>query len=467
MKKQVNFIIFVLIIMLLLSSCQSVYEMPVVTTGPAEGFEIDPDQEYYTMGYPYRGGDTANGLLYEGCWIFIEERPTIGQIGTKSQSGVIVPVYGETTVKRVVKYNPVTGTISSPCLSPSCNHSPGSDCPMLFPYIEEIKHNFSFRGIFGDWLVIWTNISDDEFQMIYQETIYNLKTGEVRQVFNDELGSEVLVRWSNGSYYDGKYYRIKKVLDYSGTGYKPGQEGESIRNYTPFTRQFLYEYDFDSDSNKELFEIPTGYNLGKVSNERIYFANDLEEYISFNKDGTDKRREKAMDGMGVSNLVGTYTINRKTNGYDVHDLKSGEQKEVIFDISLKGKVCVTEKGILASHQTKYDEWKNFSAKEYREKNPGASTKEVNAAAKKTLADGTAQIWLCGYMGEDPHVIFELKNAMIETIAAQGDYIFALLNRYDPETGEEISNGRAVINIKTGEISEIPYLDIVVPDEYLN
>lgn len=471
MKKQIRILLLVMVLCVLFTSCQSVYEAPVVTTGAPEGFELDPNQEYYTTGYPYRSGSVYDGLLYEGCLFYIEECPTIGQVGEKIIGGVSYPTYGETTVYRVVKYNPVTGIVSSPCLDPSCNHSLESDCPMLFPQVINKGRIFSFRGIFGDWLVIWAKIEHKEYDATNVETLYNLKTGEVRRVHNEDLGTEVLTRWSGGSYYDGKYYRIKQILDYSNTGYKPG-EGGSVENYTPETKCILCEYDFETDTTKELFEVPEDYNLSKVSNERFYFKNTnsrIFDMRSYSKDGSDKQRAESHN-LGTSNLVGTYTIASKTNGYDIHDLKTDEQKEVIFDFTLTGNVRVTEKGILASHQTAYDEWKNFSAVEYRKQHPDATNKEVNAASNKVLSSGTAQIWQCGYLGEDLHMVYELKNAYIETIAAQGDYVFAYLTRYDSETGEKLNNAsdvRCVINIKTGEITEIPYLDIVVPDEYLN
>ena len=471
MKNTIKCICMLISALILFSSCQSVYEIPLETTAPPEGLEIDPDQEYFTMGYPYRSGDPTSGLLYEGCLIYIEKVPTIGIVGYKGAEKT--PIYGDTYVERVVKYNPTTGVVSSPCLNPNCNHSLESDCPLLFPPTDEKVYHYYFRGIFGDWLVIFEQYRNEEYVNLFEQTFYNLKTGEVRRVFDDDLGSDVLIRWNGGSYHDGKYYIVKQILDYSQTGYKPGIEGQSIKNYEPITKQYLYEYDLEAGTSKELFYVTPGFNIGAVSNQRFYFGDDTRKIVSYPKDATEgssKQNENEMSGMGVSNLLGTYSFFFNNDGYTVYDRQTDTQTDIVFDYSITCNVCVTESGILSNHQTAYDEWKNFSAAEYRRQHSNASSNEVNAASRKILGAGTAQIWKCGFMGEDPHVIFELKNAFIKTIAAQGDYVFATIEHYDPETGDVTANPngkRCVINIKTGEITEIPFLDIVVPEWYVN
>lgn len=473
MKNTIKCICLLISALILFSSCQSVYEIPLETTAPPEGLDIDPDQEYFTMGHPYRSGDPTSGLLYEGCLIYIEKVPTTGIIGYKGSGTEKTPIYGDTYVERVVKYNPVTGVVSSPCLIPTCNHSLESDCPLLFERPDERVYHYYFRGIFGDWLVIFEQYRNEEYVNLFEETFYNLKTGEVRRAFDDELGSNVLIRWNGGSYHDGKYYVVKQILDYSKTGYKPGVEGQSIKNYEPITKQYLYEYDFEAGTSKELFYVSPGFNIGAVSSQRFYFGDDTRKIVSYPKDATDgsgKQTEKTMSGMGVSNFLGYYCFYYKNNGYTVYNRKNDEKNEIVFDYSITCNVCVTERGVLSCHQTAYDEWKDFSSKEYKRQNPQATSKEVNAAARKILGSGKAQIWKCGFMGEDQQVIFELECAYIEIIAAQGDYVFATIEHYDPETGDVTSNPnghRCVINTQTGEITEIPFLDIVVPDEYLN
>ncbi len=468
MKKTINVISLLTSILLLLSSCQAVYEIPLEPPETTSNPEIDLAEEYYTTGIPYCTGDIYKGMLYEGCLIYIEQLTTIGVIGySTSPDGVRTDRYGEVEIERLVKYNPVTGTVSSPCLDPTCNHSLESGCPMLLGLGRREDETYRFKGIFGDWLVYMQQKSDDEYSVRNTEIMYNLKTGEIRNIFADELGTEILSRWTSGIYHDGKYYKVNSIMDYSNTGYKPGS-GQSLSDFEPETRRYLYEYDFDSNVSKELYEINADWSLGKVSNQRFYFRDSDSRYLSIKKDGTDEREEAAIN---VSNTVGTFTIFYNPNGgYTVHDLKTNEIKDVSFEYSLIGIPCVTEKGILTAYQTKYDEWKNFNFGKYRKEHPGASSEQINNEARKILASGTAQICQCGYMGEDNHVIFELPAARIEIISAYGDYVFAKVSKYNPQTGAHLDgygNSTCCINVKTGEITPIPELEIVVPYWYTN
>ncbi len=467
MKNTIKLASLLLAILFLFSSCQSVYDVPIVPSETTANPEIDLEEEYYTIGMPYHTGDFYSGTLYEGCLIYIETYTTTGIIGYKtSPAGEKIAKYGDVEVSRIVKYNPVTGTVSSPCLDPSCNHSLESGCPMLLGYGLRSHEYYKFKGIFGDWIVYLIQALDDEYGVINTEIMYNLKTGEKRTVFEDNLGQEILERWTAGMSFDGKYYKVKSVLDYSNTGYKSGI-GQSVTDYEPKTRHFLYEYDFEADTSKELFEIGENWSLSRVSNKRFYFRMDTGEIVSLTKNGTDQRSEPEIR---TSNLVGTYTINYISDGYLINDLKSDEVKEVIFDYSLVNPVCVTEKGILTTYQTKHKERKAFSASKYRENNPNATTEEVNREVRKILASGAAQIWQCGYLGEDNHVIFELPAAYMEIISAYGDYVFATVSRYNPETGEHLEgydSQPCCINIATGEVTPIPQFDIVVPYWYVN
>ena len=469
MKTTIKLASLLLSFLFLFTSCQSVYDVeltaPVTTANP----EIDLSNEYYTTGVPYRTGDISSGMLYEGCLFYIEKRTTTGVVGEKTDSdGEKKPTYGDVEVHRIVKFNPATGTVSSPCLNPSCNHSLESDCPMLlgFGASEGQTEMYNFQGIFGDWLVYLKFNIDMEYESIMTEIMYNLKTGEVRSVFGENFGTEVVSKWRGGWYMDGKYYKVNSILDYSNTGYKPGK-GMPLSFFEPDTKQYMYEYDFETNVSKKLFEV-TDLCFGYMAtSERFYFSRDDGTRYSTLKDGTDKRSEPARKS---SNFIGTYSILYSDNGFNIYDLKTDEIKEVVWDHTVVGEMFVTEKGILYAHQTKYDEWDNFSTKEYIKEHPGASNEEANSVARKILASGTAQIWQCDYMGEDNHVIFELPAGRIEVISAYGDYVFAKVSKYDTDTGEYLEgykNKTCSINVKTGEITPIPQLDIVVPYWYEN
>ena len=466
MKNTIKLSSLLLTLAFLFSSCQAVYEAPLTPPETTANPEIDLNDEYYTTGVPYYTGDIYSGMLYEGCLIYIEQITTIGVTGYSiSPSGVKTDRYGEIEVARIVKYNPVTETVSSPCLDPVCNHSLESGCPMLLGYGVSANEMYRFKGIFGDWLIYMIHKQDDEYSVLNTEIMYNLKTGECRRVYSDDLGSEVLSRWDAGQYFDGKYYKVNTIMDYSETGYRPGS-GKNASHYVPKTKQFLYEYDFETDTSKMLFEIGDDWNLGKVSNERFYYRDSTGKHLSTKKDGSDKRKEASV---GKSNVVGTYTIYYNSKGYTVHDLKTDEVKEFIFDYPIVGKISVTEKGILSATQTKLEEKKNFSSQAYREQHPDATSKEINNYLRKLLSSGSAQIWQCDYMGDNNHLIFELPAAQIELISASGDFVFAKVSKYNTETGEIVEGFNVTpccINIVTGEVTPIPELDIVVPYWYV-
>ncbi|MBR4033735.1 MAG: hypothetical protein IKJ04_02905 [Clostridia bacterium] len=467
--KKIRLICLLLGILMLLSSCQSVYDVPLVPPETTANPNVDLSDEYYTTGVPYRTGDIKSGMLYEGCLIYIEKCTTTGIVGDKTDAdGVKTPSYGDVTVERIVKYNPVTGTVSSPCLDPNCNHSLESGCPMLLGgKVNDGKSQvYVFQGIFGDWLVYLKFMTDDEYGSVMSEIMYNLKTGEVRENFSDDYGEKVVSKWRNGWYVDGKYYKVNSVMDYSKTGYTPGS-GQKLSDFKPVTRQYVYEYDFDTDESKKLFEITDECFGFMATSERFYIERPDGTEYSIKKDGTDKREENRP---AASNFVGTYSILSNTNGFSVYDLKTDETKEVIWEYSVLGNLCVTEKGVLSAHQTKYDEWDNFSVADYRKEHPNLTSEEINNEARKILASGTAQIWQCDYMGDNNHVIFELPSGNIKIISAYGDYVFATVSKIDPETGKHLEGYKSqpcCINITTGEITPIPQLDIVVPYWYEN
>lgn len=467
MKNTIKLTSLLLTLAFLFSSCQAVYEAPLTPPETTANPEIDLSEEYFTTGAPYHTGNIYSGMLYEGCLIYIEQITTIGVTGYSiSPGGVKTDRYGEIEVARIVKYNPITGNVSSPCLDPVCNHSLESGCPMLLGYGVSANEMYRFKGLFGDWLIYMIKKQDDEYSVLNTELMYNLKTGECRRVYSDDLGSEVLSRWTAGQYFDGKYYKVNTIMDYSETGYRPGS-GKNASNYVPKTKQFLYEYDFETDTSKMLFEIGDDWSLGRVSNKRFYYRDSAGKYLSTKKDGTDKRREPSAD---CSNTVSTYTIYYTSEGYTVHDLKTDEVKEIIFDYPIVGKISVTEKGILSATQTKLEEKKNFSSQAYREQHPNATSKDINNYLRKLLSSGSAQIWQCDYMGDNNHLIFELPAAQIELISASGDFVFAKVSKYNTETGEIVESYKGqpcCINIVTGEVTPIPELDIVVPYWYVN
>ena len=151
--KRLYITVFILLfsIALLLSSCSSVYIDPDISS---DNSDATIEGEYFTTGslYSSGGGSSATGFFYKGCWLYIERQMTIGPRGQDSEGEIH---YGEVQIERVVKYNPVTDTVSSPCLDPVCTHSLESGCVMLKPHDLASSHKtFDIMQLVGDWMIL-------------------------------------------------------------------------------------------------------------------------------------------------------------------------------------------------------------------------------------------------------------------------------------------------------------------------
>lgn len=235
-----TFLLLTFCLILLFTSCHSVYISPETFS---DNSEVEPEGEYFTTGalYSSGGGTSATGYFYKGCWLYIERQMTTGPRGQNSNGEIR---YGEVQIERVVKYNPVTDTVSSPCLDPVCTHSLESGCVMLKPYkLGEPHKTFDIMQLVGDWMILRLRYYDEVYITKNYVTFYNLQTGEAKQFFEEDLESEVMTRWVSGSSFGNKFYNIKQTLDFSGTGFNKENNGKSVADYTPKTIQTLCEYE--------------------------------------------------------------------------------------------------------------------------------------------------------------------------------------------------------------------------------
>lgn len=466
------FILFTLLLCMLLSSCRSVY------IGPNEISERESEVisgEYFTDGSLYSFGDSYFGYFYEGCWIYVETQRTIGPRGYYSGGVEGEPrvIYGEVDMQRIVKYNPVTGVVSSPCLNPSCNHSFESGCLMLAQvHANESRPKLVIQKIIGDWMIFYLQQRDDEYITRFTTIIYNLKTGESRSICEENLGSDVMTRWIGGSTFDGKFYSIKQILDYSETDYNRGEEGKNVLDYIPKTQQILCEYDVETGTMTELFEIPETYSLTAVSSQRFFFCDDTDNIYYCYRDGSNMSPERYLDFM-PENLVGTYAYSfNELDGFVFYDLKTNEKESVLVDYD-EYKYCVLgEEGVLFDHVSSWGEYqllldnqKNIYSEYKKTMSSDEAWNLIEKEQKSTLYNGKSQIYMSNFDGKNMRLIYEEDNAIIRSIYASGDFVFADRNTLNPDY--TINSGKCVINIKTGKITELPSLEIFVPDWYVN
>ena len=472
--KKARLIAIILLFCSLFPSCQSVYIDPEESTEKGSSVNINVENEYFTDGTPLKKGNAYDGFFYEGCWIYVETRQAKGPGGLLVRDGKEYISYKDISMKRIVKYNPVTGVTSSVCLDPVCNHSFESGCLMLAqPTPGERVPDIVVKRIIGDWMIFFIRQDDDEYVARITTTIYNLKTGESRSMCEEDLSSEIMTRWVGGSVFEGKYYNVKQILDYSKTGYQQGEEDRSVLDYSPQTRHILCEHDIETGTVNELFEIPDTYTLTAVSNKRFFFADDSGNIHCCDLDGSDMRKEKYLR-FRPENSAGTYAyvFSESENGFSYFDLSTNKEKNVDSGFRVYKRCSIAEEGIIFDYVSTYEAYMEFSAtKKQFVADRMDSMGEMAAVSlfgnelRKILYSGTARIYMTDFDGSNMRLIYEEDNAAIESIYAKNGFVFAIRTKLNED--HSTTGMKCVIDTKTGEIIIPPLLDIVTPDWYVN
>ena len=461
MKKALFLVVFISIIVYL-TSCSSVYISPEVSS---DNSDVDLEGEYFTTGSLYsNGGDRGWGFFYKGCWIYVETQKTVAPTGIKSDGKIF---YGEGLIERVVKYNPATDTISSPCLDPVCTHSFESGCVMLKPFGEYAA--LTIMQLVGDWMILRLQYLDNVYVTKNYVTFYNLQTGEAKQFFEEDLESEIMTRWTSGSSFGHNFYNIKQILDYSDTQFDPNGN-KSMYDYTPKTKQILCEYDLDAGKVTELFEIPDNFSLFTISNKRFFFIDDTNVFYSCNRDGSNMAKEEYLDFM-PEDMVGSYAYEFfELDGFNVFDIATQKKKSVSVEYDEYNGCYLAENGVLFDYVgglEKYREIQSTRTQFYAE-HEGMDKQEIARLFSDKLAEakhsGPARVYKCDFDGENMRLIYEEEKSLISSIYATEDHLFCIRSKYI--NGSAVKE-RSIINLKTGEIKTPPLLEVIVPSWYVN
>lgn len=475
MKKIIKMISPLLSVIILLSSCSPVYITPEDSSSVNE--DDFNSEEFFTQGTVYTQGN-SDDYYWNGYWLYFETQTTVAQIGNKEDG---TPIYGNSTIERLVKYNPGTGLVSSVCLNPSCNHSYESGCLMIVPQRMSLNDPYvimRINGICGDWVMLMVSATHDEYGATNELRAYNMKTGEARILTGEELGGEIMVRWTCRATFGNKLYRIKNILDYSKTKYKPGEKNENVLNYTPETTCILYEYDFDTNTDTELFEVPSDYDgICAVSNKRFFFQKTEGEIYSCKRDGSDWKKEYVLD-FAPDNFFGSFAFDYIKNGaLTVYDLETNRKNNITPDFEVHSVPMLMNKGIVFSCCPSYKEANtdiHLRIEQLEKDNPTLSYSEIMELWSKMYQDilfnGSSQIWKCDFNGENMALVCEIEKAVVDPIFAIDQYLLAKVIYWDEVSDKGIGGNfgnRCVINLETGEFSELPLFDVIVPNEYVN
>ena len=475
MKRSLQLLCLSFALTILLCSCSSVYvdlEKPDTTSA----VDVDLEGEYFTDGRLYIQSRfyTDLGFIHEGSWYFVETQQYYTGNVTYDQNGNKRTEAGYGLCRRIVRMNAETGVISSPCLDPVCTHGPGSNCPLM--EIEGLSLNF--RLIADDWLIIEHRPSNDPvYGTLRQIHGYNIKTGKTIELYADSFENGTFTNHEYSiSVFDGKLYIVKHIMDYSATGFKPNGR-KPLSDYEPATRSFLYEYDLDNNKVTELFEIPAGAYAARMTNKRYILYVD-EEFYTCDLDGSNLQKSDGMEYF-PTHKIGTLAFCYLENGFRVYDLKTNQTTDVNIEEfkfnAMKDDVTVTANGLYFNACTSDEEYEAVSAarKEYKNQHKDMDRAELNKLLdemfdlNKARYSGKAQIWRCDHDGGNMAVVIEIDNATATFIGSTDKYAYLLLKQADPNNNYElipsINGGKCYIDLKTGEITPIPLLELTLPE----
>ena len=184
------------------------------------------------------------------------------------------------------------------------------------------------------------------------------------------------------------------------------------------------------------------------------------------------KQEEIFD-FSTSNKIDTYAYNFEgIDGFIMFDLTTNEKKSVLVDYDEYYYCVAAQDGILFDNVTKHTEYleRGKNRKEIIDEYlKTMSTEEAYYRfadeQNKILYSGVSQVYMTDFDGENMRLIYEEENAVIRSWYASGDYLFA--KRSILSDNNEVETANCVINMKTGEITVPPLLEIVTPDWYVN
>lgn len=456
-KQFIEFISLLLTLFLLLTSCSSIYEhMPDTTENDGE---IDLSEEYFTTGQVVCGSSANLGVIYEGQWVYVES------------TQIEVDGIKQNVAERLVKYNPVTDTVSSLCLNPNCFHS-NEECMLCAPYAWIV----AYFEIFGDWIMYtYRSVMRPDKEIDTQRTyLYNLKTGESRQLYARTKEGEVLTSQTGNFVMNGKIYTAVLEMDYTGQ-----EEYNSNPHDTPFmpeTRQYIEEYDPQTQKFERLFEVPNAdYLLVGLTNKRFFFKDSVEITWSTDYQGKNLSEETNMpfDFWMVCDkyvyLAESPDYSKEGYNFRGYDLETDSLFIIDFGCQIRS-ALVDSRRLCFTTMSNIDEYKEFA------KNTTAYVKNLypdvidpeKLAQMKTQVrnqlqyGGSFQIFVTDAMGENKQLVFEKDHVNFIPFRISGNYIFGTISYGDPNNNyqriETDGEGRCALNLETGEITLIPQLE---------
>ena len=239
-------------------------------------------------------------------------------------------------------------------------------------------------------------------------------------------------------------------------------------------------YDFNKKTTEELFIVPNDYGIAAITNFHFYFTAPDGGIYSCDRNGKEWKKEETFDfvpyfvcGQYAYQFANGLSYNHNEPSVTIYNIETDEKKTIKSDFKFISTVG-TRSGILMGTWTTIDDWMkmNYSMGDYQKLYPELSSNEFQILFSKELSKckykGKGQIYLLPYDGNEPSMIFEKENMVILPHYEIDGYLYCFISKGDSNSDfSEIpieNEGRSYINIKTGEITHIPYLDLVLPEE---
>ena len=375
-------------------------------------------------------------------------------------------IYLSRTYSVVRRMDLATGEISNPCAVEGCTHK-RDQCPF---YSGCVRRGFM---IFGDWMHIeeryyWDKDNIDNASTWNTQFLYNLKTGEVRQlpaVLRDTFES---IRVGNCLY----LVRHSDKLTYA--------DGVT-RTYSR-----VYEYNIDTREYRVVYEHNDLIALLYGGNTRVYFFQQIQTgetetitYYSFNPATGEMREEPTVTMRSCDaiyrNRLYSLTVDGETleRSLCVNNVTTGETAKLLSN-GLLG-FSLSGNGIYYTRMDEYAAYTEVYRRRYaalQEELSGLDESgktrsevwdqyylDVNKNIAQWLMPHDIEIWRCDLNGENAVKMYEIPFTMISaSFLIEGDTLYSYADFFDPETGEDLTrNGDwlpVAIDLKTGEVKAL-------------
>lgn len=172
-------------------------------------------------------------------------------------------------------------------------------------------------------------------------------------------------------------------------------------------------------------------------------------------------------------MVGSYAYSfYEQDGFTVFDISTNRKRSVSVEYDEYYDCYLAEDGVLLDQVVGFEKYLDLKSKraEFRteHQNKGMTNDEIallyQDELENALHSGHARVYKCDFDGENMRLIYEEENAVIASVYATEDYLFAIRSkRIDSQTVSE----NCMINLKTGEIKTPPLLEVIVPSWYVN